>query len=142
MTIGTNLNKLRKEAGLSFRRLAAQVGISHNNLAVYERDEFGPSLENAVKIARFFKVPVEYLLFGEKAEFRYHDIELVELFGKIDELPDEYRDMVKDYTKQILAHAEERQRLKEKSIKALSSDKKAVSSVTKSKSGRKKNEKK
>ena len=118
------------------------MGISHNNLAVYERDEFGPSLENAVKIARFFKVPVEYLLFGEKAEFRYHDIDLVDLFGKIDELPAEYREMVKDYIKQILAHAQEKQRLEEKSKKAFSPSKKAASPAEKPKSGRKKNGKK
>ena len=55
--------------------------ISHNNLAVYEKDKFGPFLENAVKMAMFFKVPAEYLLYGNKAEFRYRDMELVELFG-------------------------------------------------------------
>ena len=109
------MKKLRKESGLSYRRLAAQVGISHNNLAVYERDEFGPSLENAVKISRFFKVPVEYLLFGEKAEFRYRDIELLELFGKSDDLSDEYREMVKDYIKQIIAHSKEKEKLKQHS---------------------------
>ena len=124
MTIGKYLKKLRKESGLSYRRLAAQVGISHNNLAVYERDEFGPSLENAVKISRFFKVPVEYLLFGEKAEFRYKDIELLELFGKADDLSDEYREMVKDYIKQIIAHSEEKDRLKTHSKSLIPKEKK------------------
>ncbi len=115
MTIGKHLKTLRNNSGLSFRKLAAQVGISHNNLAVYERDVFGPSLENAVKIANYFKVPVEYLLYGQKAEFRYHDLELVELFGKADELPTEYREMVKDYIRQVVVHSEERTRLLEKS---------------------------
>ena len=41
-------------------------------------------------------------------------------------LPDEYREMVKDYMKQIIAHAQEQKRLKEKSKKAFSSDKKAA----------------
>ena len=100
------------------------MGISHNNLAVYERDEFGPSLENAVKICRFFKVPLEYLLFGEKAEFRYRDIELLELFGKADELSDEYREMVKDYIKQIIAHSEEKERLKTNSQSLIPKEKK------------------
>ena len=54
--IGDNLKNLRKEKGLSFRKLAKQVGISHNILAVYERNESTPSLENALKICKFFMI--------------------------------------------------------------------------------------
>ena len=114
-TIGKHLRKLRKEAGLSYRKLGAAVGVSHNNLAVYEKDKFGPSLEIAVRIAKFFDVPLEYLLYGEKAQFRYRDIELMELFALADELSEEYRTMVKDYIRQVVAHSRERERLREKS---------------------------
>ena len=82
--IGENIQKLRKTKGLSLRKLSAEIGISHNNLASYERDAIVPSLENAVKISQYFNVPLEYLFMGEKAEFKYHDLELADLFGEVD----------------------------------------------------------
>jgi transcriptional regulator with XRE-family HTH domain len=63
-----------------------EVGISYNNLASYERDAIFPSSENAVKISQDFDVQLEYLFMGEKAEFKYHDLELADLFREVDRM--------------------------------------------------------
>ena len=97
--------------GLSYRRLADAVGISHNNLASYEADRVMPSFQNAVKLCQFFNVPLEYLLVGQKADFRYHDLRLAELFLQADALPAEYRTIIKAYLRSVMTHAAEKERL-------------------------------
>ena len=73
-------------------------------MASYERDAIVPSLENAVKISQYFNVPLEYLFMGEKAEFKYHDLELADLFGEVDRMEAKYRRMVKNYIKKVIKH--------------------------------------
>ena len=102
--IGENIQRLRTAKGLSLRKLSAEIGISHNNLASYERDAIVPSLENAVKISQYFNVPLEYLFMGEKAQFKYHDLELADLFGTVDRMDSKYRRMVKNYIKKVIKH--------------------------------------
>ena len=100
--IGENLKKLRKEKGLSFRRLAKEVGISHPNLAIYEKNEAMPSFENAFKICNYFDVPLEYLLIGDKSKLTYNDFELIEIFHEVDKLEEEYRSMIKKYIRKVI----------------------------------------
>jgi len=109
--IGENIQKLRRAKGLSLRKLSAEIGISHNNLASYERDAIVPSLENAVKISQYFNVPLEYLFLGEKAEFKYRDLELADMFGEVDRMESKYRRMVKNYIRKLLRHRKEEERL-------------------------------
>lgn len=114
--IGENIQKLRKAKGLSLRKLSAEIGISHNNLASYERDAIVPSLENAVKISQYFNVPLEYLFMGEKADFKYHDLELGVLFGEVDRMAGKYRIMVKNYIRRIVKHVQQEEELVHNSI--------------------------
>ena len=109
--IGANIQRLRKAKGLSLRKLSSEIGISHNNLASYERDAIVPSLENAVKISQYFNVPLEYLFMGEKAEFKYHDLELADLFGEVDRMEAKYRRMVKNYIRKVLKHLSDEDKL-------------------------------
>ena len=111
MDIGPHLRTLRKARRLSFRKLGAQVRISHTNLAEYERGMIGPSFENAVKLCKFFGVPIEYFLVGEKADAGYRDLELVELFAQADELDDEYRRLIKQYIRRVVANCREKRDL-------------------------------
>lgn len=114
--IGENIQKLRKAKGLSLRKLSAEIGISHNNLASYERDAIVPSLENAIKVSHYFNVPLEYLFMGEKAEFKYHDLELAALFGVVDRMETKHRRMVKNYIKKVIKHKKEEENLIEESV--------------------------
>jgi DNA-binding XRE family transcriptional regulator len=51
----------RTEAQITRRELAAAVGVNPQTIGYLERGDYSPSCELALKIARFFKVPVEAL---------------------------------------------------------------------------------
>ena len=51
--IAKNLRELRDKSGLSLRALAEAIGLSHNTLATYERNDVVPTVNNAVNFNRF-----------------------------------------------------------------------------------------
>ena len=116
--IGDALKELRKKKGLSFRKLGVKVGISHNNLALYERNHMAPSLENAVKLSSFFEVPIEYLVLGDRVQFNYKDFELAQLTSRVDQIDRRYREFIKDFMRRVLSHWDEEAKLSEESKKA------------------------
>ena len=61
-----SLVTLRKAKGLSQRELASDVMISSSAIAQYESGSRNPTLENALKIANYFNVPVENISFESK----------------------------------------------------------------------------
>ncbi|WP_245667752.1 helix-turn-helix transcriptional regulator [Actinomadura macra] len=50
---------LRAERGVSRRELATALGVHYQTVGYLERGEYSPSLHLALRIARFFEVPVE-----------------------------------------------------------------------------------
>ncbi|MFC7402417.1 helix-turn-helix transcriptional regulator [Citricoccus sp. GCM10030269] len=50
---------LRAERGLSRRELAEAVGINFQTVGFLERGDYGPSVELALRLARYFDLPVE-----------------------------------------------------------------------------------
>lgn len=50
---------LRADRGMSRRELADALGIHYQTMGYLERGEFSPSLHLALRIARYFDVPVE-----------------------------------------------------------------------------------
>ena len=50
---------LRAEQGVSRRELADALGVHYQTVGYLERGEYNPSLNLALRIARFFDVPVE-----------------------------------------------------------------------------------
>lgn len=50
---------LRVERGISRRELADALGVHYQTIGYLERGEFSPSLHLALRIAAYFKVPVE-----------------------------------------------------------------------------------
>ena len=51
----------RAERGVSRRELAEAVGVNNQTIGYLERGDYKPSLELALRIARFFGVNVEML---------------------------------------------------------------------------------
>ena len=49
----------RAEAGVSRRELAEAVGVNHQTIGYLERGDYSPSCELALRIADYFKVPLE-----------------------------------------------------------------------------------
>ncbi len=52
---------LRAERGISRRELADALGIHYQTVGYLERGEFRPSLDLALRLAKFFGVPVEII---------------------------------------------------------------------------------
>jgi putative transcriptional regulator len=60
------LKKYRTEVKkLTQQELADQVGVSRQSINAIEKGKFLPSIELALKLARFFEVPVEELFYLE-----------------------------------------------------------------------------
>lgn len=72
MKTGENIYKLRTEANLSRERFAELCGVSVQAVQKWESGATVPDLANAVKIAAYFGITVDCLIFGRdlrKAEF-------------------------------------------------------------------------
>jgi transcriptional regulator with XRE-family HTH domain len=95
--IGTVLKELRAQKGISLRGLGKEIGISFNTLNAYERNAIHPTLESSYKLARYFEVPIEYLIYGKKATQEFRDAELLALFHDVDALSKEDRSVIKSY---------------------------------------------
>ncbi|MGO0575806.1 helix-turn-helix transcriptional regulator [Ornithinimicrobium panacihumi] len=50
---------LRAERGISRRELAEALGVHYQTVGYLERGEYSPSLHLALRLARYFEVPVE-----------------------------------------------------------------------------------
>lgn len=57
--VHNRLALLRAEQGVSRRQLADALGVHYQTVGYLERGEYNPSLQLALRIARFFDVPVE-----------------------------------------------------------------------------------
>src|SRR4030043_2312043 len=111
--IAKNLRELRGKSGLSLRALAEAIGLSHNTLATYERNDVVPTVNNAVKICEYFNVPVEYLLYGRKILTDFNDQELLKLFKEIDEYEEPDRKAAENILKKLVKNVRERMNLLE-----------------------------
>ncbi|WP_047868663.1 helix-turn-helix transcriptional regulator [Nocardiopsis sp. RV163] len=56
---------LRAERGASRRQLAEALGVHYQTVGYLERGEYSPSLHLALRIARYFEVPVEVVFSTE-----------------------------------------------------------------------------
>jgi transcriptional regulator with XRE-family HTH domain len=70
LDIGSKIAELRKRKDWSQADLAKAIDASRDIIGKYERNENSPSIEMAVRIARVFDVPVDYLL-GEGKNAAY-----------------------------------------------------------------------
>lgn len=57
----TRVKELREERGLSQAQLATDIGVSRQTINYLERGKYVPSLTLAMKIAKYFKIPVEQI---------------------------------------------------------------------------------
>lgn len=57
-----NLKFLRRQAGLSQEELATKLGLNRGNIASYEKGTAEPSLENVLKIVKFFNIELTDLV--------------------------------------------------------------------------------
>jgi DNA-binding XRE family transcriptional regulator len=58
-TVYNRIAMLRVERGVSRRDLADALAVHYQTIGYLERGEYSPSLHLALRIARYFEVPVE-----------------------------------------------------------------------------------
>jgi transcriptional regulator with XRE-family HTH domain len=110
-SFGHYLKKLRAQKAISLRDLEKEVGISHNTLALYEKEHTVPSVENGFALAEYFGVPLEYFLKGESVTSEFRDGTLRDLFGRLDQMSDEDRKLAKAYLGRLVSNRDERDAL-------------------------------
>ena len=59
---GGKLRTLRKKHGLSYRKLASELGVAHSHIAGIEAGSHKPSADLVLKIAKFFQVSTDQLM--------------------------------------------------------------------------------
>lgn len=59
---GSNLKKLRKEAGLTQAELAGKLGVTKSIISYYELRERAPSPDILIHLSKIFHVTADYLL--------------------------------------------------------------------------------
>lgn len=67
MTMGEKIQQLRRAAGLSQEQLATQLGVSHQSVSKWERDEVVPDVSKVVLLSELFGVTTDALLKGGEA---------------------------------------------------------------------------
>ncbi|MFW6030215.1 MAG: helix-turn-helix domain-containing protein [Halanaerobiales bacterium] len=63
MDFGDKVKELRKQRNLTQAQLAEKLGLGESTISFYESNKRRPNYEILDKIASFFQVPVEYLLY-------------------------------------------------------------------------------
>lgn len=89
MNLGEKINRLRNEKKLSLEKLAEQLEIAKSILWKYEKNQTVPSAETIKKMATFFNVSADYLLFdiSEKENItKITDKRLLKQFEEIDRM--------------------------------------------------------
>ncbi|NOQ72498.1 MAG: helix-turn-helix domain-containing protein [Crocinitomix sp.] len=94
---GEQLKRLRSERGFSQEIFASKIGVHVTNLSKYERNISTPSLDIAQKMAKAFDISLDQLVYGnDKADLLLEDSQLLNLFTKTQDLPDNQKSTVKD----------------------------------------------
>jgi len=68
-TFGQRLHCLRKQNNYKVASMAKEIGISIQAWTDYEKDRTLPQVDKLILIARYFKVSVDFLLFGNEIVF-------------------------------------------------------------------------
>lgn len=61
-----NLEKIRKERGISQEHLATALSVSRQTISSLENGKYNPSILLAFKIAKYFSIPIEKIFIYEE----------------------------------------------------------------------------
>jgi len=92
LNIGSKISLLRKEKNWSQSDLAQRIEASREIIGKYERNENLPSIEMTLKMAKAFRVTVDFLL-GE-SEFASYDKETVSRIKNIQRMDINTKDIL------------------------------------------------
>jgi len=99
ISIGAQIQKLRKENSLSQAQLAEKIGISLTQLQRYENKGVQPPADILKKLADTFNTSIDFLVYGnseQKAEQSIEDNELLSQFKEVEKLNSTDKNTIKD----------------------------------------------
>ena len=106
MNLGDRIYKLRAKAGLTQEKFAEKFQVSHQAVQKWEKGETKPDMDNLIKIAAFFGVTLDCLVFGTNQRAEEELPTMKELFPSyegqhewelyFEQLPTEYRQCVEE----------------------------------------------
>lgn len=97
---GERIIQARKQKELSQQELAKLVKVHFTNIGKYEREEAIPSADVLNRIAKALDVTTDFLLNGtlqDKARNTVKDDDLLLLFKKVEQLPNDKKKLVKEF---------------------------------------------
>jgi len=109
MDFKDRLKQARTIKGLSQSKLADIVGVHVTNISRYERGENKPTSNVLSKLAEGLGVSADFLMSGstnDVANASISDRELLEQFKKIEQLPNDKKELVKEFLDAFIIKSE------------------------------------
>src|SRR5579872_423510 len=101
---GEKLRQLRKARKLSQRALAKGIGVAVATVQLYEQKNSIPGADVVARVARFFQVSADYLVFDDQdALEKVQDRDLKDYFTKVDQLHHRHKFLVKEFIDSLVA---------------------------------------
>lgn len=112
MTVGQNIKAIRKEKGITQKKLSELTGISEVTIRQYEAEKYKPKLEQVKKIAKALNTSPFNItqdldrIRTDVSTYEYlsdvYGDEIAETIGKFLSLNDEGKDKVSDYIDDLI----------------------------------------
>jgi len=99
ISVGTQIQKLRKENNLNQTQLAEKIGVSLTQLQRYENKGVQPPADILKKLADAFNTSIDFIVYGnseEKAQQSIKDNELLSQFKAVEQLNSKDKSTIKD----------------------------------------------
>jgi len=75
MPVRNNIKSIRKERGIKQLQLAEDLQVTRQTLTAIENNKYNPSLELALKIVKYFNLPIQEIFILEEEEKEYGKME-------------------------------------------------------------------
>lgn len=66
MPVKNNIKEIRKQRGMKQLQLAEDLQVSRQTMTAIEKNKYNPSLELALKIVKYFDLPIEDIFILEE----------------------------------------------------------------------------
>ena len=99
ISIGEQIQKLRKDNNLNQTQLAEKIGVSLTQLQRYENKGVQPPADILKKLADTFNTSIDFLIYGDseqKAQQSIKDNELLSQFKAVEQLDSKDKSTIKD----------------------------------------------
>jgi transcriptional regulator with XRE-family HTH domain len=99
ISVGIQIQKLRKDSNLNQSQLAEKIGVSLTQLQRYENKGVQPPADILKKLADAFNTSIDFLVYGDseqKAQQSIKDNELLSQFKAVEQLDSKDKSTIKD----------------------------------------------